>query len=82
MNLEYIFYVGVALITSITIWLVFVYFKEIDDISLKEHIWIIITYILLLILSIWTWRYVFDFFFSEKLLNLLQSNTIKINNME
>jgi len=82
MNLEYIFYVGVALITSITIWLVFVYFKEIDDISLKEHIWIIITYILLLILSIWTWRYVFDFFFSEKLLNLLQSNTININNME
>ena len=82
MNLEYIFYIGVAFITTTVIWLVFVYFKKLDKISLNEHKWIIIAYILLLIFSIWTWRYIFDFFFSEKLLEFLQSNSIKINILE
>ncbi|BCD60227.1 hypothetical protein NitYY0814_C1129 [Nitratiruptor sp. YY08-14] len=47
-------------------------FKD-EKIDFREHKWIIFTYILLMILAIWVWRYMFDTFFSEKLLLLLKN---------
>lgn len=75
MNIEFLFYLGVLVIIFVVIWLIFIYFKKYDEISLKEHKWILIVYIAILIVSIYTWRYVFDFFFSDKFLKILQNSS-------
>lgn len=81
MNLEILFYIGALTIVFIDAWLVLIYFKGYDEISLKEHFWIIIVYIGLLILALYAWRYFFDYFFSEKLINILQSHNQSIKDI-
>ena len=81
MNLELLFYIGVFAIIFIDAWLVAIYFKEYNEISLKEHKWIILTYILLLILALFAWRYFFDYFFSEKIIDILQTHNNQIKDM-
>ena len=66
MNLELLFYIGVFAIIFIDAWLVAIYFKEYNEISLKEHI---------------AWRYFFDYFFSEKIIDILQTHNNQIKDM-
>ena len=70
-NIELLFYAGVVVIIFFYVGFVLARFKD-EKIILNQHKWIIFTYILLMILTIWIWRYMFDMFFSEKLLRLLQ----------
>ena len=70
-NIELLFYAGVVVIIFFYVGFVLARFKD-EKIILNQHKWIIFTYILLMILTIWIWRYMFDMFFSEKLLRLLE----------
>jgi hypothetical protein len=57
--LNNIFYFGVFIIIGIFVWLFILRFKEDDDIDLKDHLWIIILYLVLMILAIFTWRIIY-----------------------
>ena len=81
MNIELLFYIGALTIVFIDAWLVLVYFKGYDKISLKEHFWIILLYIGLLILALYAWRYFFDYFFSEKIIDILQSHNESVRDI-
>lgn len=67
---DLIFYFGSVLIIAFFIGVVINRFKD-NDISLKEHFWIIIIYIFLMVLAIIVWRVI-------EL--LLTSNIARINN--
>ena len=56
---DIIFYFGSTIIVSLFIYLSIIKFKDYKEIDLKEHKWIIITYILLLVLAIIAWRVIF-----------------------
>jgi NADH:ubiquinone oxidoreductase subunit 6 (subunit J) len=51
-----IFYFGAVLIITFFIGIAIKRFKEDDNIDLNEHKWIIITYLVLLVLAIISWR--------------------------
>ena len=56
---DIIFYFGSTIIVSFFIFLSIIKFKDYKEIDLREHKWIIITYILLLVLAIIAWRVIF-----------------------
>jgi len=66
---DIIFYFGTIIITAAFIGLVTVKFKNEDNIDLSKHKWIIILYIILLVLAIFTWGIMYK---------MLNSNTNKI----
>lgn len=53
---DVIFYFGAIIIIAFFIGLAVIRFKEDDEIDLKKHLWIIIIYIILLIIAIFSWR--------------------------
>jgi len=62
---DIIFYFGVIVIIGWYIHLIVQRFKEEDKIDLKEHFWIIVLYIVLLIVSIIVWRIISLFLISS-----------------
>ncbi len=50
-----IFYFGAILIIVFFTYVIIIRFKD-NDINLKEHFWIIILYILIMVLAIIAWR--------------------------
>ncbi|AZV47212.1 hypothetical protein C3L23_07975 [Nautilia sp. PV-1] len=56
---DIIFYFGSVVIIFAFIGLVTVKFKNEDNIDLNEHKWIILLYIILLVVSIITWRVIY-----------------------
>ncbi|NPA63452.1 MAG: hypothetical protein GXO16_00605 [Epsilonproteobacteria bacterium] len=52
-------------------------FKD-EKFDFHEHKWIALTYIILMVLTIWLWRYLFDIFFGPKLLRLITPWEIEI----
>jgi len=66
---DLLFYAGSALIILFYVGVVVARFRD-EKIDLEEHRWLLLTYILLIILSIWVWRYLFDLFFGQKLMQL------------
>jgi len=56
---DIIFYFGVIVIIGWYVHLVVQRFKEEDTIDLKEHFWIIVVYIVLIIVSIIVWRIIY-----------------------
>ncbi len=55
MNENIIFYFGAILIIVFFTYVIMIRFKD-NDINLKEHFWIIILYILIMVLAIIAWR--------------------------
>ena len=68
---DIIFYFGVLIIIGWYIYLVIQRFKEEDKIDLREHFWIIVVYIFLVIVSIIAWRVMY--------LVLISSTSLMIN---
>ena len=66
---DIIFYFGTFVITAAFAGLLVVKFKDEDNIDLNRHKWIIILYIILLVLAIFTWGIMYK---------MLNSNTNKI----
>jgi len=62
---EIIFYFGAVVITAAFIWLMILKFKDEDEIDLSKHKWIIILYILLLIIGIFTWGVIYKYLTSQ-----------------
>ena len=62
---EIIFYFGAVVITTAFIWLMILKFKDEDEIDLSKHKWIIILYILLLIIGIFTWGVIYKYLTSQ-----------------
>jgi len=56
---DVIFYFGNIIIIALFVWLLILRFKDVDNIDLSRHIWIIILYTILLVLSIITWRIIY-----------------------
>jgi len=56
---DVIFYFGNIIIIALFIWLFILRFKDVDNIELSKHLWIIILYTILLVLSIITWRIIY-----------------------
>ena len=69
-NIELLFYAGVGLIIFFFVGVVFARFKD-ERFDFEEHKWIALFYIILMMLTIWLWRYLFDTFFSDRLLELI-----------
>ncbi len=67
---DLIFYFGALLIIAFFIYVIINRFKD-NDINLKEHLWIILIYILIMVLAIIAWRVI---------QLLLTSNISHINN--
>jgi NADH:ubiquinone oxidoreductase subunit 6 (subunit J) len=53
---DIVFYFGDVIIIAAFVLLVTKRFKEDDEIDLQKHKWIILTYIILLVMAIITWR--------------------------
>ncbi len=70
-NFDLLFWAGIAVIIFFYVGFLYVRFRQ-ERFVLEEHLWIAILYILLMVLTIIVWRYVFDIFFSKKLLQILQ----------
>ena len=58
-NSDIIFYFGDIVIVSLFIYLIYIKFKDFEEIDLDENKWIISLYIFLLILAIIVWRIIF-----------------------
>ena len=67
---DLLFYAGSALIILFYVGVVMARFKD-ERIDLEEHKWLLLTYILLIVLSIWVWRYLFDLFLGQKTMQIL-----------
>ena len=59
-KLDIVYYMGVLILTSGVIAIMYFRFREYDEIDIKEHIVIITIYIVLLVLAIILWRLLFD----------------------
>jgi len=68
---DVIFYFGSIIIILAFVWLVFIRFREDDEIDLKKHLWLIVLYIILLTTAIIAWRviYLIIVFNFQKLIN-------------
>jgi len=75
-NIEIVYYLGVFGIIFIEGYLLFIKFAEYDEINLKEHIWMILMYIILLIVLVIVWRLMFNFIFH--LQDMINSNNASI----
>ena len=76
---DIIFYFGSIIIIGVYIYLVIERFKEEDKIDLKEHFWIIVVYIFLVIISIIAWRIMYLVLISST--NLLINYNTTIENL-
>ncbi len=56
---DIIFYFGSLILISIFIYLAYIKFKDFPEIDLKEHKWIILLYIFLLVFAIIVWRIIY-----------------------
>jgi NADH:ubiquinone oxidoreductase subunit 6 (subunit J) len=72
---DIIFYFGDIVIIAFFVLLVIKRFKEDDEIDLEKHKWIIITYIILLVMAIITWR-VIDLLIQSGIKEILNHNKI------
>ena len=70
MKSDILFYIGSVLIIALFVFLLIGRFKDIDEIDLKEHKWIIAIYIVLLLGALTAWR---------KLYLIIILNTLDIN---
>jgi len=78
---DIIFYFGSIIIIGIFIWFLFIKFKNEDEINLKEHFWIIILYILLIVTAIITWRVIYLIIISNSQKIINYNNLIqRVNN--
>jgi len=78
---DIIFYFGIIIIIGIFIWFLFIKFKNEDEINLKEHFWIIILYILLIVAAIITWRIIYLIIISNSQKIINYNNLIqRVNN--
>jgi len=59
-KLEIVYYFGIIILITGVISIMYFRFKEYDEIDLKNHIVIIVIYIVLLVLAIILWRILFD----------------------
>jgi len=76
-----IFYFGNVIIIGVFIWFLFIKFKNEDEINLKEHLWLIILYIFLLVVAIITWRIIYLILISNSQKIINYNNLIqRINN--
>ena len=72
-----LFYIGVGFIIFFYIGVVLARFKD-EKFDFNEHKWIAFTYIVLMILTIWLWRYIFDIVFNDDLLKIIIPQGIEI----
>ncbi len=56
---EILYMVGNILIISLFVYLIYIEFKEYEEINFHESKWIILLYIILLILAIIVWRVIY-----------------------
>ena len=78
---DVIFYFGSIIIIFAFVWLVFIRFKEDDEINLKEHLWLIVLYIILLITAIIAWRVIYLIIISNSQKIINYNNLIqRVNN--
>ncbi len=73
-KLDIIYYLGIFGILFVVGYLLFVNFKEYDEINLREHLWIIILYVVVLIISVVVWRLMFNFIFEAQHLISVKNN--------
>ncbi len=59
-KLDIVYYMGVLILTSGVIAIMYFRFREYDEIDIKKHIVMITIYIVLLVLAIILWRLLFD----------------------
>ncbi len=71
---ELIFYLGVGFIIFTFVLLVKYRFEEDDRIDLNEHGMLLLFYLLLLVMSIYIWRILFEMIFSSELIMLFQKD--------
>ena len=71
---ELIFYLGVGFIIFTFVLLVKYRFEEDDRIDLNEHGVLLLFYLLLLVVSIYIWRILFEMIFSSELIQLFQKD--------
>ncbi len=69
---EWLFYVGVGIIVLFYIGVVLGRFKD-EQIDLERHKWIILSYIVLMVLTIVLWRYIFDMVLGPRVLEMISS---------
>ena len=78
---DVIFYFGSIIIIFAFVWLVFIRFREDDEINLKEHLWLIVLYIILLITAIIAWRVIYLIIISNSQKIINYNNLIqRVNN--
>ena len=77
--IDIIFYFGSIIIIGIYIYLVIQRFKEEGKIDLKEHFWIIVIYIILIVISIIAWRVIYLLLISST--NLMINYNTNIENL-
>ena len=70
-SFDLLFWAGIAIIIFFYVGFLYMRFRQ-ERFELEEHLWIAILYIVLMVLTIVVWRYVFDMFFSEKILKIIQ----------
>lgn len=59
-KLDIVYYMGVLILTSGAIAIMYFKFREYDEIDIKDHIVMITIYIVLLVFAIILWRLLFD----------------------
>jgi len=77
MESKIILYFGDIVIVAWIIYLVIERFKDEDSINLNEHKWIIITYILIMIASLFTWKIIYELLTSAASTNLKYNKLIQ-----
>jgi heme/copper-type cytochrome/quinol oxidase subunit 2 len=68
-----IFYFGSVVIIVFFVGLLVKKFKEDDEIDLEKHKWIIVTYIILMVMAILSWR-ILNLMIEEQMLQLSNYN--------
>ena len=59
-KLDIVYYMGVLILTSGVVAIMYFRFREYDEIDIKKHIVMITIYIILLVLAIILWKILFD----------------------
>lgn len=75
--IDIVFYFGAFIIIGLYIYLVIQRFKEEDEIDLKEHFWIIVVYIILIVVSIVAWRIIYLLLISSTHLMIKYNSSIE-----
>lgn len=75
--IDIVFYFGAFIIIGLYIYLVIQRFKEEGEIDLKEHFWIIVVYIILIVVSIIAWRIIYLLLISSTHLMMKYNSSIE-----